>query len=153
MEPLQAVLVDEACADPQSIGQVDGVMDSPLQQQERSEEVKGRMLKVKEGSMTEWCTVRRKGQGEKVVSAVSRGWEEYKERFPHREFIQRLEWSKWKEEKTVKAWLEAKKGSKEREKCEEEMMELELMIKKNRGCKGLEQVEKWLRGGGEVGKL
>ena len=90
---------------------------------------------------------------EKVVSAVSRGWEEYKECFPHRAYCQRLEWMKVKEEKTVKAWLEAKKGSKEREKCEEEMMELELMLKKNGGCRKLEQVEKWLRGGGEVGKL
>ena len=111
MEPLQAVLVDEACADPQSIGQVDGVMDSPLEKQGRSVEVKGRMLKVKERSMTEWCTVRRKGQGEKVVSAVSRGWEEYKERFPHRAYIQRLDWSKVKEKKQVKPWLEAKEGS------------------------------------------
>ena len=153
MEPLQAVLVDEACADPQSIGQVDGVMDSPLQQQERSEEVKGRMLKVKEGSMTEWCTVRRKGQGEKVVSAVSRGWEEYKERFPHRAYVQRLFWSEVKEEKQMKAWLEAEEGSEERKKCEEEMMELELLLKKSASYGKLEKVEKWLRGGGEVRKV
>ena len=68
MEPLQAVLVDEACAE--SIGKVDVVMNSPLEKQGRSVEVKGRMLKVKEGSMTKWCTVRKKGQAEKVVSAV-----------------------------------------------------------------------------------
>ena len=103
--------------------------------------------------MMEWCTVRRKGQGEKVVSAISRGWEEYKERFPHRAYNQRLFWSKVKEEKQVKAWLEAKAGSEDEKKCEEEMMEMELMLKKNGGCRKLEKVEEWLRGGGEVGKL
>ena len=35
--------------------------------------------------MTGWCSVRRKGQVEKVVSAVSRGWEEYKRCYLHLE--------------------------------------------------------------------
>ena len=79
MESLQAVLVDEACADPESIGQVDGVMDSPLEKLGKILEVEGRKLEAEEESMTGWCQVRRKGgQEEKVVSAVSRGWEEYK---------------------------------------------------------------------------
>ena len=35
--------------------------------------------------MTGWCSVRKKGQVEKVVSAVSRGWEEYKRCYLHLE--------------------------------------------------------------------
>ena len=103
--------------------------------------------------MTEWCTVRKKGQVERVVSAVWRGWEEYKERFPYRAHCQRLEWSKTKEAKCVKAWLEAKEGSKEGKESEEELMELERLLMKNGGSPRRKQVEKWLQGGGEVGKM
>ena len=96
--------MDEACADPESIGQVDGVMDSPLEKLGKRVEVEGRKLEVEEESMTGWCQVRRKGgQEEKVVSAVSRGWEEYKRKFPHLAHEQRQTWS---ERVEVKAWLE-----------------------------------------------
>ena len=67
-------------------------------------EVEGVELKEEERSMTGWCQVRRKGgQEEKVVSAVSRGWEEYKRKFPHLAHEQRQTWS---EKVEVKAWLE-----------------------------------------------
>ena len=115
-------------------------------------EVEGRKLEVEEASVTEWCQVRRRGQVEKNESAVSRGWEEYKERFPYRAYVQRLEWSKVKEVKRVKAWLEAKEGSEEKKVSEEELMEMERLLKKNGGWSRQEQVEKWLRGGGELGK-
>ena len=57
-----------------------------------------------------------------------------------------------KEGKQVKAWLEAKEGSEEKKLCEEEMMVMELLLKKNGGWSKQEMVEKWLRGGGELGK-
>ena len=87
-----ALLLDEAWSDT-SISQVDGAVDTPLERPGRTVEVEGR-LEVEEVSMTGWCQVRRKGgQEEKVVSAVSRGWEEYKRCFPHRAYSQRQKWS------------------------------------------------------------
>ena len=91
------------------------------------------MLEEEEMSMTGWVPVRRKGgQVEKVVSAVSRGWEEYC--FPHQAYNTRQKWSEVKEQKVVKAWLE---GSEEEE----------LSLKVADAAKQ-EKVEKWLRGGG-----
>ena len=50
-----------------------------------------------------WCQEQRKGgQVEKDVAAVSRGWEEYKNKLPHLAFKQR---HKWSEMEVVKKWL------------------------------------------------
>ena len=101
------------------------------------------MLEEEEMSMTGWVPVRRKGgQVEKVVSAVPRGWEEYKYCFPHRAYNTRQKWSEVKEQKMLKAWLE---GS------EEELMWLEELSLKVADAAKQEKVEKWLRGGWECG--
>ena len=90
--------MDEAWSD-ESISQVDGAMDTPLERPGKTVEVEGR-LEEEEASMTGWCQVRRKaGQVEKDVAAVSRGWEEYKIKFPHLAFEQRRNWSKREEVK------------------------------------------------------
>ena len=82
---------------------MDGAQDSPLEKLDRRVKVEGRKLEVEEESMTGWCQVRRKGgQVEKDVAAVSRGWEEYKIKFPHLAFEQRRKWS---EREVVKEWL------------------------------------------------
>ena len=77
MEPMREALFNEACAEPESISQVDGCQDSPLERLGRRVEVEGVELEEEERSMTGWCQVRRKeGQEvEKVVLAVSRCWE------------------------------------------------------------------------------
>ena len=59
MEPLAAALLDEACAEHESLGQVDGIVDSPFERPGRSVEVE--LLEKEERSMTGWCLVRRKG--------------------------------------------------------------------------------------------
>ena len=122
-------------------------MDSPLERLGRRVEVEGVMLEEEEMSMTGWCSVRRKGgQEEKVVSAVSRGWEEYKQLFPHRAHFKRLTWSRVREERSdVKAWLEGKESEEELAG----MMESEKGYMKRADDRKLEKVEKWLRGGGE----
>ena len=137
MEPLSAALFDEACSYPESIGQVDGVQDSPLERPGKTVEVEGR-LEVEEVSMTGWCQVRRKGgQVEKDVAAVSRGWAEYKNKFPHLAFEQR---HKWSEREVVKEWLAG--GD------EKELERLERWYKPKRKGARNEEVEKWLRGDG-----
>ena len=94
------------------------------------------MLEEEERSMTGWCSVRRKGgQVEKVVSAVSRGWEEYKCCFPHRAYAQRLCWSRRRVQEMVKEWRKGKEDS-------EELMGLEITLKKNADAAKLEKVEK-----------
>ena len=138
MEPLSAALLDEACSYPESIGQVDGVQDSPLERPGKKVEVEGR-LEVEEVSMTGWCQVRRKkGQVEKDVAAVSRGWEEYKNKFPHLAFEQRREWS---EREVVKKWLA---GGDEMELERKEKMMKPMFS----GVPYRREVAKWLRGGG-----
>ena len=133
---MEAALLDEAWSDT-SISQVDGAMDTTLERPGRTVEVEGR-LEVEEVSMTGWCQVRRKqGQVEKDVAAGSRGWEEYKNKFPHLAFKQRHKWSK---REAVKKWLE---GGDEKEL---EVWERQLKPK-GREPKN-EKVEKWLRGGG-----
>ena len=87
MVPLRQTLLDEAWSDT-SISQVDGATDTPLKRPGSSVEVEGEKLEAEEASMMVWSRVRKRGQVEKNVSAVARGWEEYKERFPHRSYIQ-----------------------------------------------------------------
>ena len=142
MEPVRDALLHDDAWSTESIGQVDGVQDSPLEKLGRKVEVEGRKLEAEEESMTGWCQVRRKGgQVEKVVSAVSRGWEESKERFPHRAHCQRLNWSEVKEWRPLKAWLEGKE--------DEQGMELEKGLVRVADQAQKEKVEKWLRGAGE----
>ena len=84
MEPLSAALFDEACAQHESLGQVDGICDSPLTQQGKCVEVEGEELEEGERSMKGWCQVRRKsGQEEKAAETETRGWEEFKIKFPY----------------------------------------------------------------------
>ena len=68
---------------------------------------------------------------------MSRGWEEYKRKFPHLAFEQREEWS---EREVVKKWLAG--GD-----------EGPYVVMEERRKKGVSaarhcDVEKWLRGGG-----
>ena len=137
MEPLKAALFDEAWSD-ESISQVNGAMDTPLERPGKTVEVEGR-LEVEEVSMTGWCQVRRKGgQAEKDVAAVSRGWEEYKIKFPHLAHEQRRKWS---EREEVKEWL-AGGDETALERWERRKTTLFATVP-NRV-----EVEKWLRGGG-----
>ena len=132
-------------------------MDTPLERPGKTVEVEGR-LEVEEVSMTEWCQVRRKkGQVETDVVAGSRGWEEYKNKFPHLAYNQR---HKWSERKVVKEWLAGGDESVLKEKEEGLMAEGWLknetvLERKERRLKSMYErvpykveVEKWLRGGG-----
>ena len=78
MEPLAAALLNEACAEHESLGQVDGICDSPYVRLGQIVEAEGVELEEEERSMKGWCQVRRKsGQEEKDVAAKTRGWEEF----------------------------------------------------------------------------
>ena len=78
MEPLAAVLLDEACAEHESLGQVDGICDSPYVRLGQIVEVEGVELEERERSMKGWCQVRRKsGQEVNDVWTETRGWEEF----------------------------------------------------------------------------
>ena len=57
-------------------------------------ELEGRELEEEERSMKGWCQVRRKtGQEEKGVATVTRGWEEFKNKFPYLAHTWRLKLS------------------------------------------------------------
>ena len=162
MEPLGQTLLDEAWSDT-SIGQVDGVMDTPLKRPGKIVEVEGEKLEEEEASMTGWSQVRRKkgqvetdvvagsrgreeyqtkrGQVEKDVAAGSRSWEEYRGKFPHLAFTLRYRSEEsWSE--VVKEWLEG--GDESEMKGQEEA--LARQAKREEPIQ--KQVEKWLRGGG-----
>ena len=84
MEPLSAALFDEACAQHESLGQVDGICDSPLTQQGKYVEVEGVEMEPEERSMKGWSQVRRKvSQEEKDAAADTRGWEAFKISYPY----------------------------------------------------------------------
>ena len=99
MEPLSAALLDEAWSD-ESISQVDGAMDTPLERP--GSRVEGEKLEVEEASMMVWSRVRKRGQVEKKLSAVARGWEEFRSLFPYLGHDWRRKWS---ERDEVKRWL------------------------------------------------
>ena len=134
MEPLSAALLDEAWSDT-SISQVDGAMDTPLERPGSRVEVEGEKLEVEEASMMVWSRVRKRGQVEKNVSAVARGWEEFRSKFPYLGHDWRRKWS---EQREVVKWLAG--GGEER------LVQLEE--RKSKTASGIE-VRKWLRGGGE----
>ena len=73
---------------------------------------------------------------EKVVSAVARGWEEFRSKFPYLGHHWRRKWS---EQGEVEKWLAG--GD------EDWLVKKEGEMKKVTAAKMLE-VEKWLRGGG-----
>ena len=56
-------------------------------------EVEGEKLEVKEASMMVWSRVRKRGQVEKNVSAVARGWVEFRDKFPYLGHELRRNWS------------------------------------------------------------
>ena len=91
--------------------------------------------------MTGLCQVRRKGgQEEKDVAAVSRGWEEYKSKFPHLAHGQRhMSEDEWMEVGFVKTWLRGNNVLLEMRERREEKQASEAQKRK---------VETWLRGGG-----
>ena len=93
--------------------------------------------------MTRGSLVQRKnGQEEKDVATVSRGWEEYKKKFPHLAHGQRLmSEERWKALFSVRHWLIGGNTMDSRERREIKSMS-EAQKK---------EVETWLRGGGGQG--
>ena len=90
----------------ESIGQVDGIQDSPYVSPGKVCEVEGYELEETERSMKGWCQVRRKrGQVEKDVAAETRGWEEFYKfamSYPYLAHYWRYEqWCKEVKERTV----------------------------------------------------
>ena len=99
-------------------------------------EVEGVELEEEERSMKGWCQVRRKiGQEEKAAAAETRGWEEFKGKYPYLAHYWRR--GKWRE--VVKEW------SMERL----ERMEAARKVDTERVMAIKSEVEKWLREGGE----
>ena len=83
MEPLREALFDDACSELESLGQVDGIFDSPLTLPGKTVEVEGVEMEPEERSMKGWSQVRRKiSQEEKDAAADTRGWEAFKSSYP-----------------------------------------------------------------------
>ena len=138
MEPLATALLDEAWSDT-SISQVDGAMDTPLKRPGGSVEVEGEKLEAEEASMMVWTRVRKRGQVEKNVSAVARGWEEFRSVFPYLGHHWRRGWSeRWE----VREWLRREEGAVKRLEISEKLKQSLASAAKK--C----EVEQWLRGGG-----
>ena len=131
-----ALLLDEAWSESSNISQVDGAMDTPLERPGSRVEVEGEKLEAEEASMMVWSRVRKRGQVEKNVSAVARGWEEFRSKFPYLGHDWRRKWS---ERREVKQWLAG--GD------EDWLVKKEGRMKRVTAAKMCE-VEKWLRGGG-----
>ena len=135
MAPLRQTLLDEAWSDT-SISQVDGAMDTPLERPGSRVEVEGEKLEAEEASMMVWSRVRKRGQVEKNVSAVARGWEEFRSKFPYLGHDWRRKWS---ERSEVKQWLAG---------GDESLVEDEEgRWKKRASAAKIREVEEWLRGG------
>ena len=110
-------------------------MDSPYERPGRRMEVEGVELEEEERSMKGWCHVRRRnGQEEKDVATVSRGWEEYKQKFPHMAHFLRQRWSRVERE--------GKEGS------VENLVEMERKMRERASGAQKREVEEWLSGGG-----
>ena len=119
-------------------------MDTPLERPGKTVEVEGEKLEEEEASMTGWSQVRtKKGQVETDVVARSRGWEEYRGKFPHLAYERRRTWGerKWKETKSTIAWMAG--GDEVKEERWEEWLKRGATDAQKR------KVETWLRGGGE----
>ena len=102
MEPVRDALLHDDAWSTESIGQVDGVQDSPLEKLGSRVEVEGEKLEAEEASMMVWSQVRKRGQVEKNVSAMARGWEEFRSKFPYLGHCWRRKWS---ERRLVQYWL------------------------------------------------
>ena len=114
MAPLREALFDEACAQHESLGQVDGICDSPLTQQGKYVEVEGVEMEPEERSMKGWCHVRRKNsQEEKEAAAETRGWEEFKNCYPYMaHYWRRGEWREEVKESSVESLERQEAGRK-----------------------------------------
>ena len=111
-------------------------MDSPYMRSGQRVEVEGVELEEEERSMKGWCQVRRKsGQEEKAAETETRGWEEFKIKFPYLAHYWRR--GEWRE--VVKEW------SVERL----ERMEAARKVDTERRMATKSEVEKWLRECGE----
>ena len=132
----EALLRDEACGEVESLFQVDGVCDSPYMQPGKCVEVEGVELEEEERSMKGWCQVRRKlGQEEKAAAAETRGWEEFKGKYPYlAHYWRRGEWREVVTEWSVER-LERREATRK--------------VDAERGMPTKSEVEKWLRKGGE----
>ena len=128
--------MDEAWSDT-SIGQVDGVTDTPLERPGSRVEVEGEKLEAEEASMMVWSQVRKRGQVVKNVSAEARGWEEFQSKFPYLGHSWRRNWS---ECRWAKEWLVG--GD------EKGFVKWEEETKKKASAAKHAKVEEWLRGGG-----
>ena len=139
MEPVKDALLYDDAWSTESIGQVDGVQDSPLEKLGSRVEVEGEKLEEEEASMMVWSQVRKRGQVVKNVSAEARGWEEFQSKFPYLGHDWRRKWS---ERDEVKRWL-AGGGEEWLVHMEEKK---KAMMRKTAEWK---EEERWLKGGGE----
>ena len=137
MEPVKDALLYDDAWSTESIGQVDGVQDSPLEKLGSRVEVEGEKLEVEEASMMVWSQVRKRGQVVKNVSAEARGWEEFQSKFPYLGHCWRRNWS---ENRWAKEWLEGgdEKGFETWEEVRKRIASAAIHA----------EVEEWLRGGG-----
>ena len=140
---MEALLDDDAWSNLESIGQVDGVQDSPLTLPGKRVEVEGVEMEPEERSMKGWSQVRRKvSQEEKDAAADTRGWEAFKISYPYLAHTwRRGEWREQVEKKSVEQLRE----------MEGEIEKGAWIIPKIGMLRGKE-VETWLREGGEEGE-
>ena len=117
----EALLLDEACGEVESLSQVDGICDSLVMQQARRVEVEGVELEEEERSMKGWCQVRRKNsQEEKEAATMVRGWEEFKSKFPYLAKTWRYLWVESEaKRKELREGMERRSGELEREEEKE----------------------------------
>ena len=145
MEPLREALLDDACSELESLGQVDGICDSPYLRPGQRVEVEGVEMEKEERSMKGWSQVRRKNsQEEKEVAAMTRGWEEFKSAFPYLAHTWRYAWSE------CEATRQELRGDMER-RWGKLVGQEEWLVNRGKGAKKNE-VEKWLQEGGKWGE-
>ena len=113
----EALLDDDAWSNLESIGQVDGVQDSPLTLPGKRVEVEGVEMEPEERSMKGWSQVRRKiSQEEKDAAADTRGWEAFKSSYPFlAHYWRRGEWREQVETRSVEQLREMEGGDSARE--------------------------------------
>ena len=139
----EALLDDDAWSNLESIGQVDGVQDSPLTLPGKRVEVEGVEMEPEERSMKGWSQVWRKiSQEEKDAAADTRGWEAFKSSYPYLAHDwRRGEWREQVETKSVEQLREMEWGRWR-----------DSFVVEEDGMPNKRKVEKWLREGGERGE-
>ena len=146
MEPLATALHDDACAQIESLGQVDGICDSPYLRPGQRVEVEGEEMEKEERSMKGWSQVRRKNsQEETEVEAMTRGLEEFKSAFPYLAHTWRYAWSE------SEATRQELRGDMERRRGKLERQEKEMVSRGERQKARKKEVEKWVQEGGKWG--